>query len=73
MFNVAPFTSADLRQRGLINRLLDMNTFKFVYPNIPLEEKLALFVKPIDMTSEQINKQSHMSYVKPLMRTFLPG
>ncbi|KAH9498194.1 Signal transducer and activator of transcription 5B [Bulinus truncatus] len=66
VWNLAPFTSKDFHIRGLADRIKDLNSLVYLFPNKP---KDSVFSKYYTSTTENLNNDG---YIRPHLRTTIP-
>jgi len=70
VFSLAPFTGRDLATRSLSDRINDINHLHYLYPDIPKGTAFSKYYTPVPDTQTTCPKGG---YVKPILRTTIPG
>nr|ATZ76819.1 signal transducer and activator of transcription [Sinohyriopsis schlegelii] len=68
VWNLAPFTSRDFSIRSLADRIKDLNTLLFLYPDIPKAKAFSKYYTAV--TEEQPNKTG---YIKSALMSVIPN
>ena len=70
IFSLSPFTGRDLATRSLADRINDINHLHYLYPEIPKSSAFSKYYTPLPETQAACVKGG---YVKPILRTTIPG